>query len=242
GAGVRGGPARSSACAPPSRPAASSAPWSFVSPRKRSPKSTSSAPKLSRERNRIRVRSRRRRTFVKAVALILFGVCALSAQTPAPSGGNPMLAEIKQAYTGIKNNLTRMAEKMPAESYDFKPVTEIPSFGPLMGHVAESQMPSCSTVNGATKGADVAPKTAKDDIVAPLKASFVECDKAFDDTTDANAIQMVGMGGRGQASRLGILTRFVVTHGNEEYGYGAIYLRLKNIVPPSSDNPGRGGR
>jgi hypothetical protein len=52
---------------------------------------------------------------------------------------------------------------------------------------------------------------------------------------------MVSMGGRGQTSRLGLLTRFVVIHGNEEYGYGAIYLRLKGIVPPSSDNQG-GGR
>jgi hypothetical protein len=181
---------------------------------------------------------------VKAVALTLFGVCVLSAQAPAPApaGGNPMLGEIKQAYTGIKNNLTRMAEKMPAENYDFKPVTEIRSFGALMAHVADAQTRSCSVVNGEPKTPDAGTKTTKDDIVAALKASFVECDKAFDGTTEANAMQMVSMGGRGQTSRLGMLNRFVVTHGNEEYGYGSIYLRLKNIVPPSSDTAGRGGR
>jgi hypothetical protein len=27
-------------------------------------------------------------------------------------------------------------------------------------------------------------------------------------------------------------------HSNEEYGYMAIYFRLKGIVPPSSDRPG----
>jgi hypothetical protein len=48
--------------------------------------------------------------------------------------------------------------------------------------------------------------------------------------------------GRGQTSRLGILTRFIVAHGNEEYGYGSIYLRLKGVVPPSSDAPAGGGR
>jgi hypothetical protein len=176
---------------------------------------------------------------LKFAALILFGVCALSAQTPA---GNPMLAELKQAYTQTKTNLLGMAEKMPAENYDYKPVNEIRTFGALMAHVADAQTRFCSMVNGDAKTPDAGSKKTKDDIVAALKASFAECDKAFDGTTDANALQMISMGGRGQTSRLGMLNRFVLIHGNEEYGYGSIYLRLKNIVPPSSDTAGRGGR
>jgi uncharacterized damage-inducible protein DinB len=179
---------------------------------------------------------------VKTILLTLSSACALLAQTPAPAGGNPLLAEMKQAYTGIKTNLTRMAEKMPPDQYDFKPVAEIRSFGALMGHIADAQTRFCSMVNGEAKTPDAASKTAKDDLVAALKASFVECDKAFDGTTDANANQMIAMGGRGQTSRLGMLNRFVLIHGNEEYGYGSIYLRLKGIVPPSSDNAGRGGK
>jgi hypothetical protein len=171
---------------------------------------------------------------VKTAALILLSACALFAQ-------NPTLAEMKTAYNGIKNNLTRMAEKMPADQYDFKPVAEIRGFGALMAHIADAQTRSCSAVNGEMKQATAASKTTKDDIVAALKESFVECDKAWEGTTDANAATMVSMGGRGQTSRLGLLTRFVVIHGNEEYGYGAIYLRLKGIIPPSSDNAG-GGR
>jgi uncharacterized damage-inducible protein DinB len=170
---------------------------------------------------------------VKFAALILWSACALFAQ-------NPTVAEMKTAYTGIKNNLIRMAEKMPADQYDFKPVNEIRSFGALMAHVADSQLRTCSAVNGEAKTPNAASKTAKDDLVAALKESFGECDKAWDATNDSNATQMIS-GGRGQTSRLGMLTRFIVVHGNEEYGYGAIYLRLKGIVPPSSDNQG-GGR
>ena len=44
---------------------------------------------------------------------------------------------------------------------------------------------------------------------------------------------MVKMGNR-QSTRLGALTR-VAIHDNEEYGYMAVYLRLKGIVPPSSE-------
>lgn len=171
---------------------------------------------------------------MKIAALVLLGACALFGQ-------NPTVAEMKTAYTAIKNNLVRMAEKMPSDQYDFKPVSEIRSFGQLMAHIADSQTRTCSTINGETKQPTAGSKTSKDDLVAALKESFNECDKAWDATNDTNATQMVNMGGRGQVSRLGILTRFVVVHGNEEYGYGAIYLRLKGIVPPSSDNAGRGG-
>ena len=170
---------------------------------------------------------------MKTAALLVLSACALFAQ-------NPTVGEMKTAYTAIKNNLVRMAEKMPADQYDFKPVTEIRTFGALMAHIADSQLRTCSTVNGAAKTPNAASKTAKDDLVAALKESFAECDKAWDATNETNATQMIS-GGRGQTSRLGLLTRFIVIHGNEEYGYGAIYLRLKGIIPPSSDNQG-GGR
>ena len=141
--------------------------------------------------------------------------------------------EAKQAYNGIKNNLTRMAEKMPDSDYVFKAAPDLRTFGALIGHVAQSQMGTCSAVNGAMKKSDAGSKTAKADLVAALKESFVECDKAFDALTDANAKDMI-KGPRGERSRLGMLVG-VLAHGNEEYGYMAVYMRIKGIVPPSSD-------
>ena len=183
-----------------------------------------------------------KKTALTILFLSTWTLHAQSSSAGAAPGGMPLLGEVKQMYAAIKNNLTRMAEKMPAEHYDFKPVAEIRTFGALMAHIADAQTRSCSAVNGALKTPDAGSKTAKDDLVAALKESFAECDKAFDGTTESNATQMISMGGRGQVSRLGLLTRFVVVHGNEEYGYGSIYLRLKGVVPPSSDTAGRGGR
>ncbi len=171
------------------------------------------------------------------LAALAVGACALSAQSPAPSFVN----ESKQAYNQVKNNLIRMAEKMPAENYSFKPVPEIREFGALMAHIADGQMRTCSTINGQVQSVDAASKKTKDEIVEALKASFAECDTAWEGTTDANAMN-VAAGGRGNRSRLGSLVMMTVTHDNEEYGYGSLYLRLKGIVPPSSDNAGRGGR
>jgi len=42
----------------------------------------------------------------------------------------------------------------------------------------------------------------------------------------------------GQRSHMGWLLVDVI-HSNEEYGYMAVYFRLKGMVPPSSDRAGR---
>jgi uncharacterized damage-inducible protein DinB len=157
---------------------------------------------------------------------LLAMACTLEAQ-------NPLSTEAKQAYNNVKNNLMRAAEKMPDDAYSFQASQDIRTFGALIGHIAQSQMGTCSAVNGQMKKSDAGSKTAKADLVAALKASFDECDKAFDSLTDANATEMI-KGPRGERSRLGTLVG-VITHDNEEYGYLAVYMRIKGVVPPSSD-------
>jgi uncharacterized damage-inducible protein DinB len=159
-------------------------------------------------------------------AAALAGGCTLQAQT------NPLIAESKRAYTAIKTNLTKAADKMTDENYNFKASADIRTFGALIAHIADSQMRMCAQVKGEQKTADAASKTAKADLVAALKASFDECDAAFDSITDANAGEMLG--GRAPRSKLGTLI-YVTTHDNEEYGYLAVYMRLKGVVPPSSE-------
>ena len=169
------------------------------------------------------------------IILVAAIAVAALAQTAAPpaQNANPLSAEVKQMYTGVKNNLVKMAEKMPEEHYAFKATPEIRTFGQLVAHVADSQARTCSALNGEQKAVNAASKTAKADLVAALKESFAMCDKAVDSMTDAKAAEMIAMGQR-QSSRLGALAR-MVSHSNEEYGYMAVYLRLKGIVPPSSE-------
>ena len=156
------------------------------------------------------------------IVLAAASACTLHAQS----------AEVKQGYTGIKNNLLKMAEKMPDENYSFKASPDIRTFGQLVGHVADAQIGTCSAVNGEPKKLGASSMTSKADLVAALKSSFDECDKAFDSLSDSTASQTIKMGQR-EATKLGALTR-VVIHSNEEYGYMSVYLRLKGVVPPSS--------
>jgi hypothetical protein len=121
---------------------------------------------------------------------------------------------------------------MPEENYGFKPVPEIRNFGQEVAHVADAQVRNCSSVTGETKQANAASKTSKADLVAALKESFAECDKAFESLTDANSMEMT----KGQRPRTKLGTMIGnTTHDNEMYGAMAVYLRLKGIVPPSSE-------
>ncbi len=167
-----------------------------------------------------------KRYLVTMVAAVCLG-CLLQAQT-----ADPMSTEAKRAYDGIKRNLIAMAEAMPEDQYGFQPTPEIRTFGQLMAHIADAQTRTCSAVNGEPKSGTAASKTSKADLVAALKDSFAVCDTAYDSLTDATAGTMIKVG-RGERTKLGALVGNT-THDNEEYGYGAVYLRLKGVVPPSS--------
>jgi len=146
---------------------------------------------------------------------------------------------LKGAYNGIKNNLTKAAEKMPEEQYSFKASPDIRTFGELIAHVADVQARICSAAAGSEAPASPAGKTAKADLVAALAKSYEVCDGVFNSLTDADASKTMSMGRGGARSEFGTLWQFIIAHSNEEYGYLAVYMRLKGIVPPSSEGRGR---
>jgi len=163
-----------------------------------------------------------------SMCLALASACLLQAQSD-----NPLSTEVKGAYTNVKNNLLKAADKVSEADYAFKATPDVRAFGALIGHTADSNLRTCSAINGEAKQGGASAKTAKAELVAALKESFAECDKAFDALTDATATQMISMG-RAQASKLGAMWRTVV-HDNEMYGTMAVYMRLKGLVPPSTE-------
>jgi uncharacterized damage-inducible protein DinB len=147
---------------------------------------------------------------------------------------NPLSAEARQAYAEVKNNILKSAEKMPEESYGFKPAPRVRTFGQLLGHVAEEQYFFCGSVKGEHKAVDVErAKTSKADLVAALEDSFAYCDAVYGGLTDAAAIQMVKVG-QSQRTRLRMLWGNTV-HDTSHYGNLVTYLRIKGLVPPSTE-------
>jgi len=175
---------------------------------------------------------------VLANALLALLVSPLFTRAQAPSasqGQAPSTADaIRQYYNGVKNNILKAADKMPDDGYSFKPTPEQRSFGGWIAHVADAQTAGCSRALGTPKAPSAASKTTKADLVAALKDSFDTCDAAYAALTDSNAGDTV-QSYRGATTRLAALAGNVV-HDNECYGAMAVYLRLKGIVPPSSEN------
>jgi uncharacterized damage-inducible protein DinB len=163
---------------------------------------------------------------------ILF-VAALGGAFVLQAADNPLSTELKQNYDQRKNALLAEADRMSDADYSFKATPEVGTFGSRVAHVADAQMMICSAVKGEKKMAETKGKTSKADLVAALKASFDYCDGAYDSMTDAMATQTVMIFGRPQ-SKLSALWGNVA-HDSEMYGYMAVYLRLKGLVPPTSE-------
>lgn len=169
-------------------------------------------------------------------SLLVF--CALTAAFALQAQNNPLSTELKQNYDMRKNAILAEADRMSDADYSFKPTPEVGTFGSRVAHVADAQMMICSAVKGESgKKADTAGKTSKADIMAALKSSFDYCDGVYDTLTDAMATQEVKIFGRPQAKLSALWGN--VTHDSEMYGYMAVYLRLKGLVPPTSERRGR---
>src|SRR5215472_17145847 len=82
-----------------------------------------------------------------------------------------LVAEAKQAYTGVKNNLLKAADKMPDDAYSFKATPELQTFGERVAHVA-GQIRGCAAILGEQKQPNTQGTTAKADLMAALKESF----------------------------------------------------------------------
>jgi uncharacterized damage-inducible protein DinB len=166
------------------------------------------------------------------IALLALPVAALAQQGEA---GNPLSAEARAAWEGVRNNVTRAAEKMPEENYAFKPVPEVRSFGQLVAHIADANYMFCAAARGIARPQVQVEKTmtAKADLVSALKESNAFCDAAFAGLTDAKAAEPVKIFGRERA-RLTALN-MNTSHDNEHYGNIVTYMRIKGLVPPSSE-------
>jgi uncharacterized damage-inducible protein DinB len=162
-------------------------------------------------------------------------LCLLATAAVSPAQDNPLSAFNRRGYGQIKDWVLKSAEKTPEETYSFKPTDGIRSFGQLIGHISDAQYAFCSAARGETNPAPKVEQTkaSKADLIAALKDAFAYCDKAYDGATDATAARLVKFFG-GETPVLSVLS-VNIAHTSEHYGNLVTYMRLKKIVPPSSE-------
>src|SRR3954467_13786309 len=162
-----------------------------------------------------------------------------SAQAPAPPAPQTftLSGNMVRGYQNLQRNLTEAADKMPEANYSFKATPDVRPFGQLVAHVALSQFSSCAALK-----ADAAPPhkddkeeatRTKSELVALLKESTAYCDPVLTTLKDEDMTTLVKAGPNQVAK--GLFLAGTNTHGNEMYGTMAVYLRLKGIVPPTTE-------
>jgi uncharacterized damage-inducible protein DinB len=148
---------------------------------------------------------------------------------------NPLTANAKVQFGALSGFVVRSAEKVPEDLYSFRATPEVRSMAELFGHVADAMFAMCSTAAGTKPPRTGIEKvvTSKTALVAALKEGVTYCNSVYDGMTDQKGLETVPFY-FGPTPRVSVLY-FVVTHTYEHYGNLVTYMRLKNIVPPSSE-------
>lgn len=144
----------------------------------------------------------------------------------------------------FEHEMMGVANKMPADKYDFAPSKAIfaagqapkfetvRTFGEQVKHVAEANFAFYGIVSGMQPPMDrksIEAMTKKEDIVNALAASFAFAHKSVATLTPENAFATI-KGADGMHTRA-TLAAFAVAHGNDHYGQLVEYLRMNGMTP-----------
>jgi uncharacterized damage-inducible protein DinB len=177
--------------------------------------------------------------------VLVFCAAAVPAFAQQPPAAPPTpVGSLRNYYNGNKNNVLRSAEKMPEEFYGLRPgpQMEVRTFGQHVAHIASYNYLWCSQAknekNPNAGNALEKTLTTKADIVKAVTASFAYCDSAYEALTDASGAEIVDItqenGRQVRQPRMGLLMLNVI-HNNEVYGSMVTTMRIKSIVPSSSE-------
>ena len=153
-------------------------------------------------------------------AVLGFSIMVLSSSAAAQQpGANDAKAAMKKGFTDVSGWVTKAAELVPADKYNYKPVQTVRTFGQLVAHIADSYAYFCAQAAGRkVEWADPVEKGATDKATLAPKLK---------QATDACASVYSGTG-----AALPLIDN--VAHTSLHYGNMITYLRMLGLTPPSS--------
>lgn len=138
---------------------------------------------------------------------------------------------LETRWSDIGDKLVALAESVPEESYDYRPVPEVRSFAGQLRHVAFWNDYLRDTLRGDDADGDaneISPKEypGKTEIIPALRESFAEV-----------RAELAKKNGKRSAAtdeqRLDSVVSYI-DHVAEHYGQAVVYARLCGVVPPTS--------
>lgn len=164
----------------------------------------------------------------------------LLALVAAPGAGqaqNAAVTTTRDLWKDLTAYITTAAEELTPAQYDYRPTAKVRSLGQLIAHVAGAQNLICAAALGDAPRAEnefEKPGATKTQLVAALKASTEYCAKAYSQT-DAAAQQPTKLFGQDRTRLYALVLN--ATHNGEHYGNIITYMRMQDLVPPSSRQP-----
>ena len=168
-------------------------------------------------------------------ALVLLVLPATTlAQEQAKPAANPGVEALRSVWESASGYVMRSAEQMPESEYGYRPVGTVRTFGQQIAHVAGAQYTICAAALGEPpRNEDEIEKsmTTKAQLVAALRASSEYCRRAYAQS-DADAARSTQLFGETRTRMFALALN--ATHDGEHYGNLITYMRIKGMVPPSS--------
>lgn len=166
---------------------------------------------------------------------LAFAATLASPATAVAQAQDPMTANVKVQFNVVKDFIVRSAQKVPEDLYSFRATPEVRTMAELYGHIADAFFGMCSTAAGSTPPRSGIEKSLKGkaELVKALQEGAAYCESVMGAMNDKKGTEPVQFY-FGPTPRLSVLY-FAVAHGYEHYGNLVTYMRLKGIVPPSSE-------
>lgn len=167
-------------------------------------------------------------------------VCAIcvAAQTESKDSPKDWPKDWKDQWQFSTGNLLRIAEAMPADKYDYKPVKEVDTFGDQVKHATLAikvliNNAEGKNVNTTEAFAAMQKLTKKEEIVAEFRKVAEEGAAVVVRISGKNDGEVVESQFFGKTTRRFLLIQ-AIGHNYNHYGQLVYYLRLNGITPPAS--------
>jgi uncharacterized damage-inducible protein DinB len=171
-----------------------------------------------------------KRAIATFVLVILLAAPAALAQANARE-------EALRNFSDAGDKAVRLAEKMPADQYTWRPGEGVRSVAEVYLHMAGGNFSLARRLGadppaGVQLGAGFDKQTTeKDKVVALLKQSVEHVKAAMQKVADADLEKTAPWFGGRQATLREIMF-FIASHNHEHLGQSIAYARMNNVVPP----------
>jgi len=167
--------------------------------------------------------------FLPIVFVIIAAPTATHGQT-----SNPLIGSVGREWKQLSGYIARAADQVPESDYGFRPTPAVRTFAQLIGHLVDSQFEICAAaLNEKPKAVegDWEKKTVKAELTAGFRESSEYCARAYAQPDAAATLPTQLFGNN--ATRFNALVHNAV-HDGEHYGNIVTYMRIRGMVPPSS--------